>query len=619
MEFGIILVSLSVGPTALASDAVSTILINPKGPVTDQALSLAGNELCSSGVRTLFGWTAGAVIAAGLVVGVALGLQTVDQPPQQKSEAPPTKQTDASSSAGSAIQLGSTNLRHPHNLRKLWFSADGTELVSYGLGQVRRWTAKTGAEIHTPLAPQGIRTTFGIAFLTPDSKWLISPNVERNNCFSAREYDLATGQPKELFVMPERMGADGKPIDIATLEFLRTLHFALSPDGKLLVEGQPEEAYLWDLSTGKVRHHIKPAAKKNHEFLFTADSSQLVITAGDSRDVRFWDVNTGKETRVLTHNANDMAKAVNHIALSKDGRWAAGVPESYTHGIGAKMTIWDLNPKGQPRIVTLVDDLGFVIDMAFGADGLLYIISDPINAAGAVITKWDPATGEQLACWIDVINEHSLSHIAISSDGTALAVGTDSGVIRLLDPRTGKDLIDTEAHHSKVTDITFNPAGTEVRSAASNGDVRTWDATNRKQRSHQASFNPVGGGVGRIEELPDRSWGETLTLRYSADGRWVVSTRMIPNGRVPKWVATLWDRESAKQKYNWDVNGSVKELLSVPGNNMLIGRTETKNGSQIQVWDVRNGEAVSTIARVFIPLRTRFAVFPNGKTVLAID
>jgi hypothetical protein len=100
--------------------------------------------------------------------------------------------------------------------------------------------------------PRDISTSHMTAMLSPDGTKLIAPHIERNPTkLSIREYDLATGTYRNRVEIPSRTGADGKPSGIGIERFV------LSPDGTLLVEGRPSEAYVWDLATGQVRHHVK--------------------------------------------------------------------------------------------------------------------------------------------------------------------------------------------------------------------------------------------------------------------------------------------------------------------------------------------------------------------------
>ena len=176
--------------------------------------------------------------------------------------------------AGAILRLGSTGLRHPDLLTHLRFSPDGKDLISYGHGKVRRWDVRTGNSVDSANPLRDIKTTYSKTLLAPDGTRLIAPYVEFNPVrFSVRDYDLATGRHTELFVIPPRTGPDDQPYVIGSE------HFALSPDGTVLVEGHRHEAYLWDLKTGQVRHRLALPCTAYYQFVFTPDGKHL-LTAG---------------------------------------------------------------------------------------------------------------------------------------------------------------------------------------------------------------------------------------------------------------------------------------------------------------------------------------------------
>jgi WD40 repeat protein len=598
VELGSLLVALTVGPSVLADGLGGIIPGLSEMAGNTRASSLAAAEIHSIKWGVAVRSITGVIVLTGIATGIVVGFQPGVAPgPSATTQSPPS--TNPELPSGAELRLGSAAPRHPDILTHLRFSKSGDELVSYGHGKVRLWDAKTGAPLHPTQALHDIKTTVGTTFLSPDGNKLIAPHFDTNPIrFSVREYDLATGKHKELFEIPERIDPDGKIRPIGSQQFL------LTPDGTLLIEGYGEEAYLWELTSGKLRHHFKFPGKLNHQFLFTPDSKQLLTAGSEGPTIRVWDTTTGKETRVLSRNGS--SSVTGRLAISRDGRWVAAVENSYLDGTGTRMIIWDLNNSTKFQLATLTDGFGFG-ELAFGPDGMLYVISNPpMHGPRAIITKWNAATGERLARWADLFSTAiSFSTVAISQDGKSMAIGSHSGVIRSFETQTGKELIHTDAHSSAISEITFNPAGTEIRTVSRDGEVRTWDATKGNQRSYQTTFNP--------------SVDKTDGSQYSRDGRWVVSYRLNPEGPFPPWPATLWDAVAQKKKFDWGIDGRVTGLVEAPGGKLLVGYLESRSGYLIRVWDIATGEPKPGINRVFNLSRDRDAIFSDGKTVLMID
>src|SRR5262249_15856573 len=93
--------------------------------------------------------------------------------------------------------------------------------------------------------------------------------------------------------------------------------------------------------------------------------------------------------------------------------------------------------------------------------------------------------------------------LALTDDGTLLAVGWHDGVIERLDVTTGRALRRLENHKGAVNGLAFSPDGRTLASARAAGPVRLWEAAPGKERHrfmvHRGAVTCVAFGArGRV-------------------------------------------------------------------------------------------------------------------------
>src|SRR5438128_433298 len=119
---------------------------------------------------------------------------------------------------------------------------------------------------------------------------------------------------------------------------------------------------------------------------------------------------------------------VKDLAFSRDGRTLASLGGQPATSV----ILWDVGTgKAKARL-----DRDGLNSLAFGPDGTLYLA-----AAEPTCLAWDPLTGKtrQLAA-VTVKDEFRTGRaVAVSPDGTTIAVGCDKGTIAWLDAATGKE------------------------------------------------------------------------------------------------------------------------------------------------------------------------------------
>lgn len=175
------------------------------------------------------------------------------------------------------------------------------------------------------------------------------------------------------------------------------------------------------------------------------------------------------------------------------------------------------------------------------------------------IEIWDLAARTQLLSTAAV----SPYEPAWNTDGTSVAYWGNEGIIRLLDPDTGEELITLEGHTSGVSDGVFHPDGERLMSAAEDEEVRIWDIT------------PGGPAVlGAVRVLS----GEPGNWSFSTDGSELIAT--TDAGTVERIVlATGESREVSSEQF----------VLSLPPVYPVISEDWQTMASLVAVSDEEGG------------------------------
>ncbi|HZY87024.1 MAG TPA: hypothetical protein VFE78_19470, partial [Gemmataceae bacterium] len=288
---------------------------------------------------------------------------------------------------------------------------------------------------------------------------------------------------------------------------------------------------------------------------------------------------------------------------------------------------------------------------------------------------WDAVSGARVYEKLDYKSE--LRTVAYSPDGKLLALGHgySDPTIRLLDAATAKELREMKGHAYAIDDLTFDPDGKRLASAGSDKTVRLWDVKDGRLletfRDHtnyiySVCFSPDGkrlysaGSDYRVRGRDLSRGGEKLFphtghqdrvnhLAVSLDGRRLTSASADKTwlewdlttgkevGRLPAPAASailaiapgglllagptgsdtvaVWDGRTGTRLREWKA-GNVRVAEFSPDAGRLACWVREKDRVAIDVWDVRDGRRVGSLARFegdlggfrFLPGGTRLAV-----------
>ena len=182
-----------------------------------------------------------------------------------------------------------------------------------------------------------------------------------------------------------------------------------------------------------------------------------------------------------------------------------------------------------------------IVAMAVSHDGIKMV-----SATRSTIHLTNLRTGED--CIIRAGHSRRIQRIALSPDGSTLAVGFDDGSIGSCDADAGGTLSIIARHSRSIRCLAISPSGKEVASSAEFApEIRVWQA---------------GTKVERVINCGDGS--TATTLGFSDDGRWIAFG-------ANDGVVGLWQYEANDQPLLFQQHQAPLAHVAVSGDASLLG------------------------------------------------
>jgi WD40 repeat protein len=547
--------------------------------------------------------------------------------------------------AGAIARLGTTRLRHGAPIVGLAWSHDSKVLASASHDKticlwdvndgklVRRFTEPTDAVFAVALSQDGKwvaaagrdhavrvwdrasgklrwstkahgQAVYSLAF-SHDSRWLTSGGGV------VRLWDAATGNAGQEF---------RDPTDTDDAIFA----LAFSPDDSLLAAGARDNGLrLWDVKSGKARHHMNTDPKRPvYGLAFSPDGQRLASAhgglAGEGVPVHWWNTATGQRAGTLS----GVGSTGLGVQFSTDGKALVVGPSEDKHNVG-----WFDLQTGKP-LRTVASGVFPCYVATLSPDGKI------VATAGrdSRIVLHDAATGKE---WLPAVGAEAHSvQVAVPRQGTAVVAGTAAGSVRLFDLATGKALRTLLPPRSVRSVLYVSPDGQRLTvDDHTHGfgvrvvDIATGKDVGKPLSIDQSFFLHAQSGDGRflatgskrevlIWDIPVRKKVQQLPvdcfmaqLTFSPDGTWLLVSRLpgisdpLERGN-PFTKSESWHVPSGKELAVWPatqpppVDGLVfsADGRSVAGRSSLgmVGLWEFSTGLQRCQWPMPGNRALVT-------------------------
>ena len=456
------------------------------------------------------------------------------------------------------------------------FSPDGTLLASAGRdSNIRLWNIATQEQIHAFTAHNSAVRSIDFS---SDGTFLTSASYDG----TVRVWNLEKKRQVAA-------------LDIKKLTEHNPTQVIFSPNGSLVaIAVYNGQLILWDFQTQKILRQIDHQLSFPEIALSLDGKTLLSIAPADNRgDLKFWDIETGKQIALQKNTQNQALITHPHRNLVASFSWWHPTP----------VRLWDVNQKTELAQLPVE---GNVYSVAF----------DPVTDQFALITGgttiqiWDITT--QKLVREKETHTGGISSLTLSPNGDTFATSHGDYSVRLWDIERGVARIRLIGHNTVAYVLAFSPDGAMLASGKSR-TVHIWDVVHGTERARFDLIGPlnfvfspdsrklIGANDFHTVQVWDIAGKKLLaTLQgEDGDGRGIAATLAIsPDGThlastEASTAIHLWNFETLRRRSL--LRGHLFEIVSLafsPDGQILASGDSKGN---VIVWDIETKKQIATL------------------------